>query len=89
MRTSSMKSRTAIAIIALTLSLAAVPRAEAKPAQPRENRGVIATISQLFKHYLSVVVMGDLPSDPWPGANLPRVGTTEIADPSALKDELR
>ena len=88
MRTSSMKSRTAITIIALTLSLA-VSRAEAKPAQQKENRGVIATICQLYKHYLRVVATGDLPSDPWPVANVPHVATPETTDPTAPKGSLR
>ncbi|HEV7764735.1 MAG TPA: hypothetical protein VGQ76_07030 [Thermoanaerobaculia bacterium] len=79
MRSSSIKSLTAVATLALTLTLA-VPYAEAKPVQSRgSNRSTITTIAQLIKRYFGINVTGELPGDPIPVAQpaptVPNVGT--------------
>ena len=82
MRTSSMKSLTAVTTLVITLSLA-VPQVEAKPVQPRDGaRGVIASVSQFFKRIAS----NWKPGDPIP------VAVTEplMADsPETAKSTLR
>jgi hypothetical protein len=66
MRTSSMKSHTAVATLVMTLVLA-VPCAEAKPAKPRESttRSVIATVKRLIHRYFTITPDWK-PGDPVP-----------------------
>ncbi len=60
MRTSSMKSRTAVATLVMTLALA-VPCAEAKSAKPREGttRSVIKTVTRLIHRFIADWKPGD------------------------------
>lgn len=76
MRSSSIKSLTAVTTLALTLTLA-VPYAEAKPVQSRErsNRSTITAIAQLIQKYFRIHVTGELPGDPIPAQSTPTVPT--------------
>jgi hypothetical protein len=67
MRSSSIKSLTAVTTLALTLTLA-VPSAEAKPSRSRDrsNRSAITTITQLIQKYFRFSATGELPGDPIP-----------------------
>jgi len=66
MRTSSMKSLTAVTTLVVTLILA-VPSVDAKPARPREGatRGAITTVTQLIKRFFGISV-NEKPGDPIP-----------------------
>jgi hypothetical protein len=65
MRTSSMKSRTAIATLVMTLTFA-VPHLDAKPAQPRQTRSAFTIVTQLIQRYLGIKCTGDIPENPIP-----------------------
>lgn len=65
MRTSSIKSRTAVATLVVTLTFA-VPYADAKPAQPRKTRSAITIVTRLIQRYLGIKSTGDVVIDPTP-----------------------
>lgn len=91
MRSSSIKSLTAVAALALTLTLA-VPYAEAKPVQSRgSNRSTITTIAQLIKKYFGINVTGELPGDPIPAKTAPNVpgGPEEVGAIEGPKHPVR